>query len=126
MAKQGTSSQALKSIAGSALAGPGLLILVGNLDGAAAQLKALLGMPGEGLGLLSSVILAAAFDQQRLLHGLLQMLISFWPLLFVIGGAVLLRDASTRSVPIVVGREQNFQKNNARFVDRPVPRSTCK
>jgi hypothetical protein len=96
MARQRTSSQTLKSIAGSALAGPGLFILLGNLDGAAAAFRHLLATTsGAGLGLLSSVILAASFDHQQFLQGLLQMLASFWPLPLVIVGAVLLRDACT-------------------------------
>jgi len=94
MATQHTSCQTLKSIAGSALVGPGLFLLFGNLDGAAIRLSHLLGAaPGEALGVLSSVIFAASFDHQRLCQGLLQMLVSFWPLLLVIVGAVLLRDA---------------------------------
>lgn len=94
MATQHTPCQTLKSIAGSALVGPGLFILFGNLDGAAVRLSHLLGpAPGEGFGVLSSVIFAASFDHQRLLQVLLELLVSFWPLLFVIIGAVLLQDA---------------------------------
>jgi len=97
MTRQHTPTQTLKSIAGSVLVGPGLFILFGNLDGAAARLNHHLGtLPGEGLGILSSVILAASFDHQRFLHGLLQM---FWPpLLLVIVGAALWWDASTDEV----------------------------
>jgi hypothetical protein len=98
MTRHHTPSQTLKSIAGSALVGPGLFILFGSLDGAVAQLSHLLSTRGEGLGLLSSVILAASFDHQRLLQGLLQVLVSFWPLLFVIAGGVLLRAAFTDKV----------------------------
>ena len=98
MARQRTLSQILKSI-GSALVGTGLFTLFGNLDRDTARLSHLLATtPGEGLGVLSSVILAASFDHQRLLQGLLQMLVSFWPLLFVSVGAVLLRDAFTENV----------------------------
>jgi len=75
MATQHTSCQTLKSIAGSALVGPGLFLLFGNLDGAAIRLSHLLGAaPGEALGVLSSVIFAASFDHQRLCQGLPQML----------------------------------------------------
>ena len=42
MARQHTPSQTVRSIAGSALVGPGLFILFGNLDGAAAALRHLL------------------------------------------------------------------------------------
>jgi hypothetical protein len=110
MTRQHTPSQTVKSIAGSALVGPGLFILFGNLDGAAAHLSYLLSTPGEGLGVLSSVILAASFDHQRLLQGLLQMLVSFWPLLFVIAGVVLLRAAFTEEI----GTQQTLPKKRYR------------
>jgi hypothetical protein len=124
MATQHRPSQTFRSIAGSALVGLGLFILFGNLGGAAAQLRHLLSVPGEGLGLLASVILAASFDHRRLLHGLLQMLLSFWPLLFVIVGAVLLRDAFTENVKTLGGTEQIFPKKDTEFVDLTVPRAT--
>ncbi|MBZ5655280.1 MAG: hypothetical protein LAO56_08365 [Acidobacteriia bacterium] len=125
MARQHTISQTVKSIAGSALVGPGLFILFGNLDGAAAQLGHLLRCtPCDGLGLLSSVILAASFDHQRLLEGLVQMLVSFWPLLFVIGGAVLLRNAFTDRDKGVIGSQQTFPKKDSEAVDLIIPDST--
>ena len=125
MARQRTLSQTLKSIAGSALVGPGLFILFGNLDGAAARLNHLLATPpGEGLGVLSSVILAASFDHQRLLQGLLQVLESFWPLLFVSVGAVLLRDAFTENVQSLVRTQQIFPEKDTKPVDLAGPHST--
>ncbi len=120
MPRQHAPSQTLKSIAGSALLGPGLLILFANLDGAAVQLRHLISTPAEGLGLLSSVILAASFNHQRLLQGLLQMLISCWPLLFVIAGVVLLRAAVTEKV----GTQQTLPKKDTEPVDLTTPRST--
>lgn len=123
MASRRTLSQTLKSIAGVALVGPGLFILFGNLDGAAARLNHLLATtPGEGFGVLSSVILAASFDHQRLLQGLLQMLVSFWPLLFVSVGAVLLRDAFTENVNSPVGTGQIFPERDTKPVDLTAPR----
>jgi hypothetical protein len=123
MARQRTLSQTLKSIAGSALVGPGLVILFGNLDGAAARLKHLLATtPGEGLGVLASVILAASFDHQRLLQGFLQMLVSFWPLLFVSVGAVLLRDSFTENVNSFVGTQQILPEKDSKPVDLTAPR----
>jgi uncharacterized membrane protein len=107
MTQQRTLSWSPKSIGGAALVGLGLLILSGNLYGAAAQLRCPLGnTAGEALGVLPSVILIAAsqvlqdcvFDHQRFLQGLFQILISFWVLLFVIVGAVLLRAAFTGKV----------------------------
>jgi hypothetical protein len=120
MTRQHPLSQTLKSIAGSALVGPGLFILLGNLDGAAVQLRHLLSSSGEGLGVLSSVILAALFDHQRLLQSLLQVLVSFWPLLFVIAGGVLLRAAFTEKV----GAQHAFPKKDTEPVDLTAPSST--
>ena len=99
MRKQHNTSENLKSIAGGVLVGLGLHILSGNLTGDATQLRQLLGIPaGEALGVLPSVALAAsqvaqayALDQPRFLGSLLQMLASFWPLLLVIAGTILLR-----------------------------------
>lgn len=110
MTRQHNTSENIKSIAGGILVGLGLHILAGNLAGDAAQLSHLLGVPArEALGVLPSVALAAshaarayALDQQRCLDGLLQMVASFWPLLLVIVGTILLRDALTdrvREVP---------------------------
>jgi hypothetical protein len=101
MARQHNTSQNIKSVAGSVLAGLGLHILSGNVAGDLARLNSALGMPvGEALGVLSSVTLVAsrsaqayALDQKRFFGDLLQMLASFWPLLLVIVGTILLRDA---------------------------------
>jgi hypothetical protein len=80
----------------------GLLVLFGSLDGAAAQLSCPLATPAaEALGVLPSVMLSAAsqglqilfFDHQRFLQDFFRTLVSFWVLLFVIVGALLLRAA---------------------------------
>ena len=86
--------------------GLGLHILSGNLDRIAEQAQQLLGgNAGEALGVLPSGVLAVsqaaqayAVDHQGFLQGLLQILWSFWPLLLVIAGTVLLRDAVTDKV----------------------------
>jgi hypothetical protein len=102
MGRQHTRSRNIKSIAGAALAGLGLFALLGNLDVFAAQLSCPLGTTaGEVLGVLPSVVLAAAsqalqscvLDHQRLLQDFVQMLVSFWSLLLVILGAVSVRAA---------------------------------
>jgi len=96
MTRQHTSSLTLKSIAGSVLAGPGLFVLRGTLNEIAAQLNQLRGStPGEGLGVLQLVMLAASFNHHRVAQGLLQMFVTFWPLLPVIVGAGLLWNAFT-------------------------------
>ena len=92
MTGQRKTNQNLKSVAGSALAGPGLFILFGHLVGAFDQLHGLLGnAPGEGLGVFSSVVLAATLDQHWASQVVLGLL---WPLLLIIGGAILLNDGS--------------------------------
>jgi hypothetical protein len=101
MTRQHNNSENLKSIAGGILVGLGLHILSVNLAGDAAQLRHLLGIPtGAALGLLPSVALAASqaaqaydLDQQRFLGSLLRLLPSFWPLLLVVVGTILLRNA---------------------------------
>jgi hypothetical protein len=82
------------------MVGVGLHILFSNLDRAATQLSRLLDTSaGKALGILPSVVLAVshamqayALDHQGFLQNLLRILISFWPLLFVVVGTVLLRD----------------------------------
>ena len=92
MARQ-TSSQDLKSIAGWVLAGAGLFVLRGIVE-EAAQLSQLHGAtPGDGFGLWHFVMLAASLNHQRVVQGLLQMFVAFWPLLPVIVGAGLLWNA---------------------------------
>jgi hypothetical protein len=117
MTRQHNTSENLKSIAGGVLVGLGLHILSANLAGDVTRLKHLLGIPAaEALGVLPSVALAAsqaaqvyALDQQRFLGSLLQMLESFWPLLLVIAGTILLRDALADRVKELPARDNCFQ-----------------
>ena len=107
MARWQTCSQTLKSIVGSVLAGPGLFGLRGTLDEAAAQLSQLRGpTPGQGLGVLHFVMLAASLNHHRIVQGLLQMCVAFWPLLSVTVGAGLLWNA-------FVGKSQSLRPCNA-------------
>ena len=109
MKRQHNTSKNLKSVAGGILVGLGLHILSMNLAGDATQLRYLLGIPaGDGLGLLPSVALAASqaaqaydIDQGRFVASLLQLLPSFWPLLPIIVGTILLRDALADRVKIL-------------------------
>jgi hypothetical protein len=95
-------------IAGATLVGCGLLLLT-NLGGAAAatQLSCPLGATdGMAVQVVASVVLTAAsqalqallFDPQRFFQGFFQGLVSFWLLIVVIAGAVLLRVAFTDKV----------------------------
>src|SRR6266403_1331044 len=75
MTSQGTSAQTLKSIAGSFLVAPGLVLLCGDMDGVVTRWHQLLGStPDSGLGVRSSVILAASFSPRQLFQGLLDAL----------------------------------------------------
>jgi hypothetical protein len=128
MAMQQTFFGRAKSIAGAALVGLGILIFHENLDRAASQLSHLLGtIPGEALGVLPTVILAAsrvlqayAADHQRFLQGFLRhMLVSCWPLLLVIVGTVLSRDA-------FADNDNALPKKDCGLVDLTAGRSTLK
>ena len=96
MARQNTTSQSFESIVGAALVGLGLVILFGKLDGPAAQLANLLATAArETLELLPFLVPAVwqalqvyAFDHQWFPPCLVQMLLSFWPLLHGAAGAL--------------------------------------
>lgn len=96
MGRQHTRTAKLGAIAGTALAGLGIVILFGNLDWAVAQLKdTYCDTHGAGLEMLPSIVLAAwqtmqatGLEQHRLLECFLQMLPSFWRLIYALAGAV--------------------------------------
>ena len=95
MTVQGRPAQILKVITGSIFAAPRTVLLLGNLDTLATRWRAVNGATAEqGLGLLSSVILAASFTPHQLLHSVLHLLGP--ALLLVIAGGILLWDASTK------------------------------
>jgi len=107
-------------MAGGALVGLGLHILFGNLDRVAEQLQHMLGTPSwETVGVLPSAVLAASqavqaygLDHQEFLQTLLRMLISFWPLLLVILGTVLLRDFFTERAKALPAPDKFLQNKN--------------
>jgi hypothetical protein len=100
MAAQQTSPRSLKSITGAILLALGFLILFANLDGVTGQISSAVGTsPEPAQGMLPALALATlhvlqdyAFDHAGFLSGLLQILVSFWPLILIVIGAVLLRD----------------------------------
>ena len=104
MAARQASLQSLKSIAGATLLALGLVILFANLDGAAATVSNFAGISRhEGLGVLPALGLAGlhalqayTFDPAGFISGFLQILVSFWPLVLIFGGAVVLRRALAR------------------------------
>jgi hypothetical protein len=103
-----------RSIAGAALIGLGLFILFENLADAAQRLSRLAGISAQAtqtFGELTAVALAASeafqsflFDRGGFLRHLCGVLLSFWPLLLVGAGAVLLATPSRTE-------SRNFQKN---------------
>ena len=96
MASQHTTSPSLISIVTATLVALPLVILFEKLDGPAARLTNLLGLAArETLELLPPFVPAAwqalqtyAFDQRPFSPCAVQMLVSFWPLLHVMAGAV--------------------------------------
>lgn len=99
MAARQTFSRNLKSIAGAILFAVGLFLLFVHLDELAAQAGNVADTSARGLGMLPALGLAGwhavqayTFDQARFLSGLQQILISFWPLVLIVAGALLLRD----------------------------------
>jgi hypothetical protein len=103
MTTRRTSSRSLKAIAGAGVFALGLLLLFVNLDGVAAQISYAVGSPVEAPGILPAVALAGlhalqayTFDHAGFLSSLLQMLVSFWPLVLIFVGAALLQRAFGR------------------------------
>jgi hypothetical protein len=101
MSSKRTSPSGLKSITGAILLVLGFLILFANLDSVAGQFTSSSSTAGaQTTGILPALILAAShafqayvFDHSGFFSGLLQLLVSFWPVILIIIGAVLLRDA---------------------------------
>jgi hypothetical protein len=101
MVAERTSPSRLKSITGAILLLLGFLILFANLDAVAGQITNSAGTAGaQTTGMLPALILAAlhalqayVFDHTGFFSGLLQLLVSFWPVILIVIGAVLLRDA---------------------------------
>jgi hypothetical protein len=100
MAARNTASQSLKSIAGAFLLALGLLILSANLDGIAACTSSFAGISApQEPGVFPALSLAAlhaaqtyTFDHGRFLSSLLRILVSFWPMILILAGVLLLRD----------------------------------
>jgi hypothetical protein len=99
-AKQ-TSSRSIKSILGAGFLAVGLFFFFVNLDEITSQISAMAGASAETLGILPALGLAGMralqsynFDHAGFLSSLLQILVSFWPLLLIITGAILLRPLS--------------------------------
>jgi hypothetical protein len=99
MAARRATSQNLKSIAGATFIALGLAFLFANLDEVAVSLNNSAGVPvHQAPGILPTLGLAAlyavqsyAFNHEGFLSSLLQILVSFWPVILILVGALLLR-----------------------------------
>lgn len=127
MARQWRHYWNLKSIVGVGLIGFGLFVLCGNLADVAARLSRIVGISAAAsqtfggviaVGLVvSQVWRAYVFDRGELLLGVCGILISFWPLLLVTGGAVLV-GTEPQAGP------NDVQNKNTGDVDPTAVRST--
>lgn len=96
MGRQHTRIAKLRAIAGTVLAGLGMVVLFGNLDWAVAQWKdTYCDTHGAGPGMLPSIVLAVwqtmqatGFEQHRLLECFLEILPTFLPLIHALAAAV--------------------------------------
>jgi len=100
MAASRTTTRSMKSVSGAAALAMGSFLLFVNLDGIAAQINDAVGAPSESMGIFPALGLAGlhalqafAFDHTGFLSSLLQILVSFWPLILVLLGTALLRSA---------------------------------
>lgn len=94
------SSKNLKAVAGAVLFSFGLTLLTANLDAVAAQVTTWFSSTQGALGTAMEVGLASLrvlqayfFDPSAFQAGFLSILVSLWPLILVIIGAILLHDA---------------------------------
>jgi hypothetical protein len=95
MERQHTHSASLKAIAGSALVGFGVLVVLGNLGWSSLLKNCFCASAGDALALLPCLVMAACqamlafvLDHHGPLGWLLQMLASLWPLLPGGGGTI--------------------------------------
>jgi hypothetical protein len=98
MAAQQTSTRSLLSIIGAILLILGLALILANLDALAVHVTNSFRAPTKNLGMLPALGLAGLSalqvylsDHSRFFSALLQFLVSFWPLLLVAAGALLIR-----------------------------------
>ena len=95
-----SSSKTIHTVAGAVLFSLGLTLLTANLDAVAAQVSTWFTSTSSGLGTAIEVGLAGLravqayfFEPSAFQAGFLSILVSLWPLILVIIGAILLHDA---------------------------------
>jgi hypothetical protein len=93
-------SKNLHTVAGAVLFSFGLTLLAANLDAVAVQISSWFGPTPRSLGTAIEVgltglraVQAYFFDPSAFQAGFLSILVSLWPLILVIIGAILLHDA---------------------------------
>jgi hypothetical protein len=98
MAAQQTSTRSLLSITGAILIILGLVLIFSNIDEFAVHITNSFPAPMKNVGMLPALGLAGLSalqvylsDHSRFFSALLQFLVSFWPLLLVVAGALLMR-----------------------------------
>jgi hypothetical protein len=103
MAKRQTPSSSFLAVGGALLLSLGLLMLFANLDEIAARIGNSFSSAGTSLATVMELGLAGmravqayVFDQPTFQAGLHAILVSFWPLILVIIGATLLRNAISK------------------------------
>jgi hypothetical protein len=96
--KSRRTSNSLISILGASILALGFVLLMVNLDALSSHLNKHIGPAADDLGIIASLGLAGLHalhtyvsDQPGFLSSLWQLLISFWPLLLILAGAILLR-----------------------------------
>ena len=103
MAKRQIPSSSVPAVGGALLLSLGLVLLFANLDEVAARVGNSFAATGISLTTVMELGLAGmravetyVFDQPTFQAGLHAILVSFWPLILVIIGATLLRNAITK------------------------------
>jgi hypothetical protein len=134
MTRRRTLSSSLKPMAAAAIVALGLLAQLPSLDRATFSLcDCPVGTTSTAaLNVLTSIVLTGLFealqfcvlDYQQLLQGLCQALLSYWLLLFVIGGVALLRAALPVKANLDSRPANNPENNDTQHVDSTAPRST--
>src|ERR1700739_4647337 len=96
MRRQKSYGETVRSVVGFALIGPGLFLLFGHVVGAAGRLsQALDQTASSGLEVVALIMLGASWGPDRPAYGLATM---FWPVLLVVMGIALLREACISEV----------------------------
>jgi hypothetical protein len=116
MARRQTTSKGFSAIAGATLLSVGLLLLIANLDEVAAPFSSPYASGTRSLSAALELGVAALratqayfFDPSRFQSGLQQILISFWPLIPVIVGALMLQVAFKGRFAALVRSERSSE-----------------